>query len=159
MNALVLSSMGAGEEWPEEAEDAYGRVEVLGRGSYGLVWMARRAKPVKGQDEYVAIKNIHIKDEKSRIYARREISILSELKHPNIVGFIHEYPVHKASQLVVLQLARGPNLQSLVSKRGALGIPLSRLVSRHLIAAVSYMREYIHLLHATNRNGACDLPI
>jgi serine/threonine protein kinase len=45
-----------------------------------------------------------------------------------------------------MQLARGPNLHQLVVKRGALGIPLGRLVSRQLIAAVSYLhgRAVIH---------------
>ena len=38
-----------------------------------------------------------------------------------------------------LQLARGPNLQRVVGKRGALGLPLCQLISRELVAAVSYL--------------------
>ena len=50
------------------------------------------------------------------------------------------------SRLVSLQLARGPNLQRVVAKRGALGLPLARLISRQLISAVSYLhgRAVLH---------------
>lgn len=133
-----------GGDWPEEAENEYERVDILGKGSFGMVWMARLRIPPKEKekDEYVAIKNIKIENEKSRVYAEREISILQELNHPNIIRLIRAYPVFSSSRLVVMQLAQGPNLHQLVVKRGALGLPLARLVSRHLIAAVSYLVRF-----------------
>jgi len=145
----ILRSQFGDSEWPEEAENMYERVEVLGRGSFGVVWMARRiVAPVdEYDDEYVAIKNIEIKEAKSRIYAQREISILTELRHPNVIRLIRSFPIYQdRCQLVSMQMARGPNLQYLVSKRGALGLPLARLIARHLIAAVSYLhgRAVIH---------------
>ena len=130
------------EDWPREAEKMYERIEVLGKGSFGLVWMCqRRTKPVdEFDDEFVAVKNIEIKEEKGKVYAQREISILSELKHPNVIRLIREFPVYNdVSRLVSLQLARGPNLQRVVGKRGAVGLPLCRLISRDLVAAVSYL--------------------
>jgi serine/threonine protein kinase len=136
-------------EWPEEAENMYERVEVLGRGSFGVVWMARRVSAPEHEldDEYVALKNIEIKEEKGRIYAQREISILKELRHPNVIRLIRAFPIFQdRCQLVAMQMARGPNLQYLVTKRGALGLPIARLIARHLIAAVSYLhgRAVIH---------------
>ena len=137
-----------GEEWPIECERRYQRLEILGKGSFGMVWMSRRKKaPVNADDDdFVAIKSIHIKNEKGKVYAEREIRILQELRHPNVIRLIKAYPVHAQSRVVVMQLARGPNLHELVVKRGALGIPLSRFVSRQLIAAVSYIhgRAVIH---------------
>mmetsp|Transcript_20315 Transcript_20315/g.50534 ORF Transcript_20315/g.50534 Transcript_20315/m.50534 type:complete len:583 (+) Transcript_20315:314-2062(+) len=130
------------EDWPKEAERMYERIEVLGKGSFGLVWMCQRqTKPVdEFDDEFVAVKNIEIKEEKGKVYAQREISILSELKHPNVIRLIREFPVYNdISRLVSLQLARGPNLQRVVGKRGAVGLPLCRLISRELVAAVSYL--------------------
>jgi serine/threonine protein kinase len=130
------------EEWPKEADAMYSRMAVLGKGSFGLVWMARRvAKPVDDDDdEYVALKNIEIKEDKGKVYAQREISILSELRHPNVIRLIRAFPVYKdTSRLVALQLARGPNLQRVVAKRGALGLPLVRQISRQLVAATSYL--------------------
>jgi len=134
--------------WPEEVEAKYERFEVLGKGSFGMVWMSRRIGKPEDEldDEYVAIKEIKIKDDKSEVYAEREIAILKELRHPNVIRLIRAYPVIKGSRVVVMQLARGPNLHQLIVKRGALGLPLTRLVSRQLIAAVSYLhgRAVIH---------------
>ena len=136
-------------DWPDEAEAMYERIEVLGRGSFGVVWMARRIVPPTDEfdDDYVAIKNIEIKEDKGRVYAQREISILSELRHPNVIRLIRAFPIFESRcQLVAMQMARGPNLQYLVTKRGALGLPMSRLIARQLIAAVSYLhgRAVIH---------------
>lgn len=120
----------------------YERIEVLGKGSFGLVWMCQRKTKAKDEfdDEFVAVKNIEIKEEKGKVYAQREISILSELKHPNVIRLIRAFPVYnEISRLVSLQLARGPNLQRVVGKRGAVGLPLCRLISRELVAAVSYL--------------------
>jgi serine/threonine protein kinase len=145
----ILRNVFHEEDWPDEAEDMYERIEVLGRGSFGLVWMGkRRTAPLDElDDEYVALKNIEIKEEKGKVYAQREISILAELRHPNVILLIRAFPIYKdTARLVALQLARGPNLQRVVSKRGAVGLPLARLVCRQLIAAVSYLhgRAVLH---------------
>ena len=136
------------QDWPQEAEDKYLRLEILGKGSFGMVWMAQRTGPPddKDDEEFVAIKNIHIKDKKGSVYAEREIAILTELRHPNIIRLIRADDLHHSTRWVVMQLARGPNLHQLVVKRGALGLPLCRMVSRQLIAAVGYMhgRAVIH---------------
>lgn len=137
------------DSWPPEAEKMYERIEELGRGSYGVVWMGRRKVPPVDEydDEYVALKNIEIKAKKSYSYASREISILREMRHPCVIRLIRAFPIYEeSSQLVALQLARGPDLQYLVSNRGALGLPLARLVARQLVAAVSYLhgRAVIH---------------
>lgn len=142
-------------DWPRDCFDQYERIQVLGTGSFGMVWMARRMHPpsvpvvntnekndeddkFRFDDEFVAIKSIHIKNEKSKVYAEREIRILQELRHPNVIRLIQDFPVFNDTRVVVLQLALGPNLHQLVIKRGALGLPLCRLVSRQLIAAVGY---------------------
>lgn len=148
--------------WPEEAEKMYKRVAPVGRGSFGLVWMARRRKPVadKDDDEYVAMKNITIKDKKGKVFAQREISILSELRHPNVIRLIRAFPIHldgmNETRLVVMQLARGPDLQALVSARGALGIPLVRFIARQLVAAVSYLHGRA-VLHRDIKPANCIL--
>mmetsp|Transcript_74317 Transcript_74317/g.111963 ORF Transcript_74317/g.111963 Transcript_74317/m.111963 type:complete len:528 (-) Transcript_74317:113-1696(-) len=145
----ILRNVFQEEDWPEDAENMYERIEVLGRGSFGLVWMGRRLTKPDGEDddEYVALKNIEIKEEKGKVYAEREIKILTELRHPNVIRLIRAFPIYNnTARLVALQLARGPNLQRVVGKRGAIGLPLARLISRDLVAAVSYLhgRAVLH---------------
>ncbi|XP_027849024.2 cyclin-dependent kinase 1-A-like isoform X2 [Aphis gossypii] len=64
--------------------DAYDKLENIGEGSYGVVYkcMERYSK------EIVAVKNIRmeVQDEGIPPTAIREISILKELNHPNIVN-------------------------------------------------------------------------
>ena len=64
MTSRMKAALFGQETWPDEAEEKYERIEVLGKGSFGMVWMARRvtAAENKDDDEFVAVKNILIKD-------------------------------------------------------------------------------------------------
>ena len=61
----------------------YIREEKLGEGTYGVVYKARHVKTGK----YVALKKIRLESEEEGVpsTAVREISLLKELEHPNIV--------------------------------------------------------------------------
>jgi serine/threonine protein kinase len=63
--------------------DKYQKVEKIGEGTYGIVYKAKNR--VNG--EFVALKKIRLEAEDEGIpsTAIREISILKELQHPNIV--------------------------------------------------------------------------
>lgn len=108
---------------------------------------AAAAKSDRGPS-YVAIKQIHAEDEGERAYAAREIAILSEVDHPNIVRCLLSAEIPRG-RLVVLTLADGPNLNDLVEAGGALSVSLARLAARHLISAVAYLHgrgEYMHVV-------------
>ena len=87
------------EEWPRELTDDYQRIRPLGKGAFGIVWLAQ-AKKLNRQPEgeetdtgaqisidarnadhppYVAIKEIDASTEENKEYAEHEIRILSEL--------------------------------------------------------------------------------
>ena len=64
--------------------DRYERLEKLGEGTYGIVYKARDTLT----NEIVALKKIRLENEEEGMpsTAMREISILKELNHINIVG-------------------------------------------------------------------------
>lgn len=61
----------------------YTRIEKLGEGTYGIVYKAKNRKTGK----FVAMKRIRLENEEEGVpsTAIREISLLKELQHPNIV--------------------------------------------------------------------------
>mmetsp|Transcript_11752 Transcript_11752/g.19233 ORF Transcript_11752/g.19233 Transcript_11752/m.19233 type:complete len:423 (-) Transcript_11752:170-1438(-) len=149
-----------GGDWPPEIEKKFERIRPLGQGAFGIVWLSKSKNKADNDDDYVdsdakyaakkhptyvAIKQIHASNEEEILYAQREIAILSEIEHPNIVRCLQSVEM-KDGRLVVLTLADGPNLGGLVDAGGALGVSLARLAARHLISAVSYLhgRGVIH---------------
>ena len=61
----------------------YEKIEKIGEGTYGVVYKARS----KRTGQFVAMKKIRLESEDEGVpsTAIREISLLKELKHPNIV--------------------------------------------------------------------------
>ena len=66
--------------------DKYRKIDKLGEGTYGIVYKARNRET----DEIVALKRIRLEsvDEGVPCTAIREISLLKELDHPNIVRLV-----------------------------------------------------------------------
>lgn len=88
LNKQVVRTMEIPREWSKEVSDAYTPVLVLGRGAFASVVLGKDKKT----KERVAIKVVGSrpdadKDEKAKAlkYAHREISILQQLEHPNIM--------------------------------------------------------------------------
>jgi len=152
MNVAAATVKGMEDDWPSDIEDEYERIRPLGEGGFGKVWLAKKKTvqaniiaeekdtPKNDEEEYyVAIKQIAIKRQiQDRKFVAREVAILSELYHPNIIRCLH-YVDMPCSTFVVLTLAYGPNLGDVVRLGGALSVSLARLVSRQLISAVAYL--------------------
>ena len=66
--------------------EKYVKIDKVGEGTYGVVYKCRN----KESQELVALKKIRLENEDEGIpsTAIREISILKQLKHPNIVNLI-----------------------------------------------------------------------
>ena len=66
-----------------EQLEKYEKIEKVGEGTYGVVYKCK----IKGTNDYVALKKIRLENEDEGIPSTsiREISILKQLRHPNIV--------------------------------------------------------------------------
>ncbi len=85
------------------SRDKYEKMEKIGEGTYGYVYKARSAN----SKEIVALKKIKLENEDEGVpsTAMREISILKELHHPNIV----EYFIYNLISLASKKLSSNPN--------------------------------------------------
>jgi cyclin-dependent kinase len=72
--------------------ERYHKVEKIGEGTYGVVYKARDM--VSG--EIVALKKIRLEGEDEGVpsTAIREISLLKELSHPNVVRWVKIYIIY-----------------------------------------------------------------
>jgi len=153
-------------EWPEEAHKVYEPIRMIGQGGYGSVWKAKRRQEVKNKanarDDYVAIKTVKgsVNDMKSTPeskYAKREVDILSEISHPNIVRLIEAFEGNGSEDnasscsstkkdglqsCIVLSFACGPTLEDLLNKGGALGVHFSQLISTQLLSAIAHLHGH-----------------
>jgi len=70
----------------EKSKEKYEKSEKIGEGTYGVVYKAKDTK----SNEYVAMKKIRLQAEEEGIpsTAIREISLLKELQHINIVRLL-----------------------------------------------------------------------
>eukprot|EP00040_Diaphanoeca_grandis_P035431 m.222917 g.222917 ORF g.222917 m.222917 type:complete len:289 (-) comp33386_c5_seq1:87-953(-) len=78
--------------------EKYQKVEKIGEGTYGTVYKAK----VKGTGDYVALKKIKLEAEDEGVpsTAIREISLLKELHHPNVVRLLEV--VHSEKKLYLV---------------------------------------------------------
>ena len=78
--------------------DKYEKLEVVGEGTYGVVYKARCIDT----NEIYALKKIRLESEDEGIpsTAIREIALLKELQHPNIVRLVNVLHTDKKLTLV-----------------------------------------------------------
>ena len=119
------------------ADEDYERIRILGRGAFGQVLLCRS----RVTRDLVAVKGVSIESEAEGATAAREMAILSELSHPNIIRLLHGYepagPDAKG-RYMALGYVDGPDLGDVLEHGGALSLGVARLVARDLISAVAY---------------------
>lgn len=81
-----------------ELSSAYQKIDKIGEGTYGVVYKARD----RSSGRIVALKKIRLESEEEGVpsTAIREISVLKELQHENIVGLIDV--IHNDSKLYLV---------------------------------------------------------
>merc|ERR1719326_2557340 len=83
LNNLKIQDKGDGDNSGRRASFTYNAERVLGSGSFGIVYQAQ----VVETGESVAIKKVF----QDKRYKNRELQIMKELRHPNVVELKHAF--------------------------------------------------------------------
>ncbi|XP_039715439.1 cyclin-dependent kinase 3 isoform X8 [Pteropus medius] len=107
--------------------DAFQKVEKIGEGTYGVVYKAKNTET----GQLVALKKIRLDSETEGVpsTAIREISLLKELKHPNIVRLLDV--VHSEKKLYLVFEFLSQDLKKFMDSTPASELPL-HLVKSYL---------------------------
>ncbi|KAI1194824.1 mitogen-activated protein kinase [Nemania serpens] len=144
-----LASFLAGESWDD---NKWMKGALIGQGSFGSVYLALHA--VTG--ELLAVKQVEAPSpgansqtdarKKSMIEAlKREISLLRDLRHPNIVQYLGCGSSNEFLN-IFLEYVPGGSVQTMLNSYGALPEPLVRSFVRQILEGLSYLhnRDIIH---------------
>ncbi|XP_069840883.1 serine/threonine-protein kinase 36 [Dendropsophus ebraccatus] len=122
--------------------ERYHVLELIGEGSFGRVYKGRR----KYSGEVVALKFIPKvgRSEKELKGLKREIQIMRDLRHPNIVRMLDSCETER-EVVVVTEYAEGELFQ-ILEDDGSLSEDLVRDVSAQLVSALYYLHSH-RILH------------
>ena len=145
-----LQSFLAGDSWDDSK---WIKGAMIGQGSFGSVYLALHT--VTG--ELLAVKQVEApsasaaggpndQKKKSMIDAlKREISLLRDLQHPNIVQYLGASSSDNYLN-IFLEYVPGGSVQTMLNSYGALREPLIRSFVRQIVTGLSYLhnRDIIH---------------
>uniref|UniRef100_A0A8D0EEV9 cyclin-dependent kinase n=1 Tax=Salvator merianae TaxID=96440 RepID=A0A8D0EEV9_SALMN len=116
------------------------KVEKIGEGTYGVVYKARN----KQTGQLVALKKIRLDSETEGVpsTAIREISLLKELKHPNIVRLLDVVHSQKKLYLVFEYLNQDLKKYMDSSRTGELPLSLVKSYLYQLLQGVSFCHSH-----------------
>jgi serine/threonine protein kinase len=123
---------------PDQFVGDYRLLELVGEGSFGKVWKARK----QGSLQTVAIKLItkRGKNDKDISNLRQEIEILRKLSHPNIIEMMDAFET-RSDFCVVTEFAQGELFQILEDDK-YLSESVVQDVARQLTAALHYLHSH-----------------
>ncbi|NXW90021.1 CDK3 kinase, partial [Alopecoenas beccarii] len=121
-------------------QEVFQKVEKIGEGTYGVVYKARN----KRTGQLVALKKIRLDSETEGIpsTAIREISLLKELKHPNIVRLLDVIHSQKKLYLVFEYLNQDLRRYMDSSQTGELPLSMVKNYLFQLLQGVSFCHSH-----------------
>jgi len=124
-----------------------GRYEVLsviGEGGFGIVYKARQIST----GQIVAVKLLHADLMEDEVYAveyaarfEREMQVIGQLKHPNIVRLIDKGRVDSGALFMVLEYIEGRSLYDVLTKDGKLSVAETIHLTTQVLDALQAAHE------------------
>ncbi|GAB1606712.1 serine/threonine-protein kinase Nek4-like isoform X1 [Argonauta hians] len=113
---------------------------VIGKGSYGEVWLARH---IKDRRPYV-LKKINLKStsDKERKAAEQEARLLSNLRHPNIVTYKDSFQAGERYLYIAMQYCEGGDLYTWLKDRKGKILEEKQVVEWFIQIAMAL--QYLH---------------
>lgn len=129
----------------QEMERAYTLGDVLGQGSFGVVYLA---KSNANDGNEFACKTVKKKIGSTATYEQqeREVRILSSLQHQNILQLFAVYEDSKSISMIV-ELCHGGHIANVVNQMGFCSLTTIRKIISQLVDAVS---KYYFRIHSSN---------
>ena len=120
----------------------YKKVELLGAGGMGTVWLAEKSGP-GNFSQHVVIKQIHEHMAKQPEFVTRfqdEARLAGLLHHPNIVR-VEDFGNADGVLYLVMEHVQGAELQELVQSHGQLPLPIVLAMAIDIAKALSYAHD------------------
>ena len=100
--------------------DDYKLIKKIGEGSFGKAWLVKSNKDAKS----CVVKEINMSKmvPKERVEARKEVSVLAQMKHPNIVSYIESFE-ELGNLFIVMDFCDGGDLHTRIQSARGIAFP------------------------------------
>ncbi|XP_064467474.1 cyclin-dependent kinase 2-like [Ornithodoros turicata] len=126
--------------------EKFQKIEKIGEGTYGVVYKAKD----KTTGKYIALKKIRLETESEGVpsTALREIALLKELDHPNVVRLLDVVPCDRKLFLVFEYMNEDlkKHMDKAVQSKTVLGVKLVKSYLWQLLQGVAYCHSH-RILH------------
>ncbi|KAK2184928.1 hypothetical protein NP493_249g12003 [Ridgeia piscesae] len=131
-----------------DPDSLYTRIRVIGRGSYGEVWLVKHKKDKK---QYVLKKmDIHNASKRERKAAEQEAKLLSKLRHPNIVGYKDSFQANDGFLYIAMGFCEGGDLYTRLKQQKGTSLEERQLVEWFVQIAMAL--QYLHERNILHRD-------
>ena len=129
--------------------ELYDKLEVLGRGGFGVVHKVQH----KSSQSFYALKTIRADglNPTARQSLDREISILKQIKHENIVTF-YSYFLEDGTVSLLMELCTNGDLRIAITNQKKKGRPFSEEQLLSWFLDLFHGIKYLHDLHIIHRD-------
>jgi NIMA (never in mitosis gene a)-related kinase len=127
--------------------DQYRAMQVIGKGSYGVVRLLQR----KTDKKLYVMKMVECKQE-SQDDALKEVNLLAKLNHPNIVGFVENFFSSKGELCIVMEYCDSGDLDGYITELKKSKRQMSEDACLDYFVQISMALQYLHEHHILHRD-------